>query len=308
MRLAACILLTRATAASARWTPTGSSPLWRRNAAGFSGDGGAAVNAALCSPSGRGRGRSGDVYIADTGNERIRKVATNGVITTFAGTNVGGYSGDGGAAPANARLNGPIGVALDAVGNLYIADTGNERMRMVNTNGIITTLAGNGTPSYSGDGGAAMNAGLNRPAGVILDSAGNLYIADNYNNRIRRVDFSGYPTLALSNVVAGNEGSYTVVISNAYGSVTSAVVTFYDRLPTLDPCSAGQRTRFGGQQPRLFSDGRERGRFGIRGTWLARIWLKAVPVTKFELLMRRPSSGPRPVSGNGYDWRVCHSL
>ena len=116
-------------------------------------------------------------------------------------------------------------MALDAVGNLYIADTGNERMRMVNTNGIITTLAGNGTPSYSGDGGAAMNAGLNRPAGVILDSAGNLYIADNYNNRIRRVDFSGYPTLALSNVVAGNAGSYTVVISNAYGSVTSAVVT-----------------------------------------------------------------------------------
>ena len=126
----------------------------------------------------------GNLYIADSGNNRIRKVDTNGIITTVAGKGGLGYSGDGGAA-TNAGLNTPYAVALDALGNLYIADSGNNRIRKVDTNGIITTVAGNGSYGYSGDGGAPTNASLHGPCGVALDALGNLYIADTSNNRIR---------------------------------------------------------------------------------------------------------------------------
>ena len=168
---------------------------------------------------------SGNLYIADSGNQRIREVGTNGIITTVAGDGNDTYAGDGSAA-TNASLNWPDGVAVDAWGNLYIADTFNQRIRKVDTNGIITTVAGNGTLGYSGDGGAATNANLYYPDGVALDTSGNLYIADSVNQRIREVLlYAGHPTLTLTDVGANNASNYTVVVSSPYGSVTSAVAT-----------------------------------------------------------------------------------
>lgn len=151
---------------------------------GFSGDGGPATNAALNAPHGVAV-NSGIVYIADSLNNRIRRVA-GGTISTFAGTGVAGYSGDNGQA-ASAQLNGPDGLAFDTAGNLYIADANNSVIRKVAPDGTITTVAGNGVAGFSGDGGAATNASLNYALSVGLDTAGNLYIVDQGNNRIREV-------------------------------------------------------------------------------------------------------------------------
>ena len=149
---------------------------------------------------------SGNLYIADDDNNRIRKVDTNGIITTVAGNGSASYSGDGGAA-TNASLYYPCGVAFDASGNLYIADYGNNRIRKVDTNGIITTVAGNGSCGYSGDGGAATNASLYYPYGVALDAFGNLYIADYDNNRIRKVDTNGIITTVAGNGITAIPGT-----------------------------------------------------------------------------------------------------
>ena len=158
---------------------------------GFSGDGGLAVNASLnllnftpAHPSGVAVDSGGNIYIADSGNNRVRKIS-NGIITTVAGNGTGGFSGDGGPA-VNAQLYSPSGVAVDKAGNLYIADLSNNRVRKVSA-GVITTIAGNGAPSYFGDGGLATTAALNQPSGVAVDSAGNIYIADSGNDRIREV-------------------------------------------------------------------------------------------------------------------------
>src|SRR5262245_50076608 len=113
-------------------------------------------------------------------------VGSSETISTVAGDGTGGYSGDGGPA-TSAELHGPNGVKLDAAGNLFIADNGNNRIRKVNSAGIISTIAGDGTPGYAGDGGPAVVAQLNMPNGVALDAAGNLFIADFYNDRIRKV-------------------------------------------------------------------------------------------------------------------------
>ncbi len=184
----------------------------------YPGDGGVATNAELGYPTSVAVDATGDLFIADTDNYRIRKVDTNGIITTVAGGGFN-YPGDGGAA-TNAELNGPSDVAVDATGNLFIADTRNNRIRKVDTNGIITTGAGNGTESFSGDGGAATNAELNWPSGVAVDATGNLFIADSGNYRIRTVIFPGL-TLVLNDVGFGNAGTYDVVVSGPYGSVTA---------------------------------------------------------------------------------------
>ncbi len=153
---------------------------------GFSGDGGAATAAQLNAPYDMALDGAGNLYIADTQNNRIRKVDTAGVITTVAGTGTQSYGGDGGAATA-AHMHHPSGVALDGAGNLYIADANNHRVRKVDTAGVITTIAGTGAQSYGGDDGAAVSAQLNQPRGVAVDGLGNLYIADTGNNRIRKV-------------------------------------------------------------------------------------------------------------------------
>lgn len=162
---------------------------------GFSGDGGPAINAGLFLPGGVTVDASGNIYIADVDNNRIRKVNTAGVISTVAGNGIKGFSGDGGAA-TSASLNlfgAHAGLAVDSAGNLYIPDIANHRVRKVDTAGIITAVAGNGIPGFSGDGGPAVNAGLNNPSDVALDSAGNLYIADTSNNRVRKVTVSAGP-------------------------------------------------------------------------------------------------------------------
>ncbi|WP_263409943.1 NHL domain-containing protein [Terriglobus tenax] len=161
--------------------------------AGFSGDGGSATAAQLDTPAGIAVDASGNLYIADSHNHRIRRVS-NGTITTVAGTGVSGFSGDGGSATV-AALSLPSGIAVDANGNLYIADTNNQRIRRV-SGGTISTIAGNGEQLFAGDGGAATSASLDSPTGVAVDTTGALYIADRHNQRIRKVSGGTITTLA----------------------------------------------------------------------------------------------------------------
>ena len=137
----------------------------------------------LNSPYGVGVDSAGNLFVADTGENRIRKVS-NGIITTVAGNGSAGFGGDNGPA-TNAELSYPSSIALDSVGNLYIVDHGNNRIRKV-SNGIITTVAGNGSAGFGGDNCPATNAELYNPLGVAVDPAGNIYIADYYNGRVRR--------------------------------------------------------------------------------------------------------------------------
>ena len=180
--------------------------------AGFSGDGGAATAARLRNPWGVAVDDAGNVYIADSENHRIRKVDTDGNISTVAGTGTNGFSGDGGAATA-AQMDFPRGVAIDGAGNLYIADVVNERIRKVDAStGNISTFAGTGTRGYSGDEGAATAARLYHPRGVAVDDAGNLYIVDVGNHSIRKVDGSGnISTFAGTGTrgYSGDEGAAT---------------------------------------------------------------------------------------------------
>ncbi len=172
---------------------------------GFSGDGGAATATQLNGPTGVALDGAGNLYIADASNRRIRKVDAAGVITTVAGNGRQGYGGDGGPAVA-AQLSFPIGVALDGAGNLYIADSVSNSIRKVDAAGVITTVAGDGTRGYGGDGGAAVAARLYGPTGVAPDGAGNLYIADGGNSRIRKVDAAGVITTVAGDGVLGNSG------------------------------------------------------------------------------------------------------
>jgi len=155
---------------------------------GFGGDGGPATSASLSYPLGVAVDSAGNLYIADEANQRIRRVDTSGTITTVAGNGTGGYNGDNIAA-TSAELYYPTGVAVDSAGNLFIADSSNYVVRRVDAStGFITTVAGNGHSGFSGDNGPATNASLALPSGVAVDGAGNLFIADMWNSRIRRVD------------------------------------------------------------------------------------------------------------------------
>ncbi|WP_207387496.1 protein kinase domain-containing protein [Protofrankia symbiont of Coriaria myrtifolia] len=172
---------------------------------GFSGDNGPAAQAHFATPTDVARDRAGNLYIADTDNNRIRRINVVGTVTTVAGTGTPGYSGDGGPATA-AQLAKPTSVLVDADGTLYIADTGNHRIRRIGTNDVITTVAGSGTSGYSGDGGPATAAQLARPGGLAADTAGNLYIADNANNRIRRVSSDGVIITVAGSGTSGYSG------------------------------------------------------------------------------------------------------
>jgi len=157
---------------------------------GDRGDGGSARVAHLNSPQALAIDPDGNVFIADTGNNRVRKVSASGDISTVAGTGDAGYFGDGGQA-VKARLNSPAGLALGFGGALFIADTMNHRVRQVAANGVITTVAGTGTAGYSFEGVPALAAPLNLPEALAFDSEGHLYVADVGNRRVREIDLSG---------------------------------------------------------------------------------------------------------------------
>jgi uncharacterized protein (TIGR03437 family) len=181
---------------------------------GYSGDAGPATGAQLFDPYGVVLDNSGNLYIADQLNNRIRKVSPDGTITTVAGNGTSGYTGDGGAA-TSAELYHPCGLALDSAGNLYIADAPSNVIRKLSTNGTIATVAGNQTASFAGDGAAATSASLNEPLGVAVDAAGNIYIADSFNSRIRMVANGTITTLA---------GNSFIGLSGDGGAATSATL------------------------------------------------------------------------------------
>ncbi len=186
------------------------------NGYGYGGDGAPAISAVMASPQGIVVDSSGNIYVADNNNNRIRKFTVGGNITTIAGTGAYGYAGDGGAA-TGAQFRNPTGLALDSAGNLYVADSNNQRIRMITPGGIISTVAGNGNCCYSGDGGPATSAQLNYPNAVAVDAAGNLYIADTNNGRIRFVSSNGI----ISTIAGGNGNGY----SGDGGLATSAQMT-----------------------------------------------------------------------------------
>ena len=177
---------------------------------GYAGDGGPALSAQFYFASGVAVDSSGNLYVGDTANRRVRKVSSAGIITTIAGTGVQGFSGDGGPA-TNAQLLGPSGLTTDATGNLYIVD--DLRIRKIDTTGVITTVAGNGTGGFSGDGSQATNAQLSSPYGVAVDGSGNLFISDDGNRRVRKVASNGIITTVAGTGTYGSAGDGGPAIS-----------------------------------------------------------------------------------------------
>ncbi|MBF6054606.1 hypothetical protein GO002_22445 [Streptomyces eurocidicus] len=172
---------------------------------GYGGDGGPATEASLKDPAGVALDGRGNLYIADRSNQRVRRVGPDGIITTVAGDGTAAFGGDGGPAIA-ASLNFPHAMAVDGAGNLYIADDYNHRVRRVGPDGVIVTVAGNGSDGFGGDGGPATAASLNFPHAVAVDGVGNLYIADRYNYRVRRVGPDGTITTVAGNGAIGFGG------------------------------------------------------------------------------------------------------
>jgi sugar lactone lactonase YvrE len=190
---------------------------------GYSGDDGPATSARLFNPTGVAVDTAGNLFIADANNYRVRKVSALGTITTVAGTGTVGYSGDNGPA-TSAQINYPVGVAVDAAGNLYIAELYNHVIRKVSASGTITTVAGTGVAGYSGENGPAASAQLNKPSDVAVDTAGNLYIADYQNYRVRKVSAAGTITTVAGSGSPGFVGDNGPATSAALGYVSGLAV------------------------------------------------------------------------------------
>lgn len=186
-------------------------------AGGYLGDGRPATSASFVLPVAVAYDVQGNIYVSDGYNCRIRKINSAGVISTYAGTGICGYGGDGGPA-ISAMLSYSYGAALDGHGNLLVADTGNNRIRRITPAGVITTIAGNGTFGYSGDGGNALQASFAAPSAVSADPMGNIYVADEANYVIRKVDSAG-----IVHTVAGN---HSYGFSGDGGQATSAQISF----------------------------------------------------------------------------------
>ena len=200
---------------------------------GYTGDNGPAINATLFMPMGLAFDSHGNLFIADNGNSVIRKIDINGTITTVAGNGNWGFSGDGGLA-VHAQINGGMAITFDIFDNMYIAD-GNVRVRKVNGNGIISTVAGGGGYGYSGDGGMATDAGFAGVQGVAVDGFGNLYISDALNNVIRKVNTFGIVSTIAGKHVAGYDADYLPAtatrINSPHGITVDAAgnITFADQ-------------------------------------------------------------------------------
>lgn len=173
--------------------------------AGYSGDGGPATAAQFSGPDGLTFDSNGNLYVADFGNNVIRKINTAGIVTTIAGTGIAGYSGDGGPASA-AQFHFPRDMRFDAAGNMYICDWLNYVIRKIDVAGIITTIAGTGIAGYTGDGGPATVALIGLPYRSCFDAAGNLFFVDGTNNCIRKIDLAGIITTVVGNGTAGFSG------------------------------------------------------------------------------------------------------
>ena len=190
---------------------------------GFSGDGGPASSAEVNNPNGVAEDSAGNVFIADTVNNRIRKVDPSGIITTYAGTGTGGFSGDGGAA-ASADLNGPAWLGIDSAGNLLVDDENNNRIRAISPSGTINTVAGNGTAGFAGDGGSATAAEIHAPQTVTGLAGGGFLIGDSLNNRVRKVDSSGTITTIAGNGTGGFAGDGGAATSAELNEPEAAVM------------------------------------------------------------------------------------
>jgi sugar lactone lactonase YvrE len=211
--------------------------------AGFSGDNGAATAAQLNLPTALAVDSANNIYFADTGNHRIRRIdATSGTITTIAGTGIQGFSGDNGAA-INANIDSPTGLAIDSAGNLYLADTHNHRIRCIDAStGLITTIAGTGIPGFGGDNAAATSANLALPHGLTIDSTGNLYLTDTANHRIRRIDAStGTITTVAGNGTQAYSGDNGPAIAASLDTPRAAAISPSSLVTLTD--SANQRIR-----------------------------------------------------------------
>ncbi|MFB7629891.1 RICIN domain-containing protein [Streptomyces sp. NPDC056149] len=198
--------------------------------AGNRGDNGPAVSAQLNCPRELAVDSADAVYIVDSSNHRVQKITTDGRISTVAGTGTAGFSGDNGPATA-ARLNLPTGVAVDSTGVLYISEYSNNRVRKVAVDGTISTVAGTGTAGFSGDNGPATTAQLNRPQALAVDGAGNLYIADGQNHRIRKVATDGKISTIAGTGTAGFSGdngpATTAQLNTPVGVVVDTTGSLY---------------------------------------------------------------------------------
>jgi TonB family protein len=209
---------------------------------GFSGDDGPAVRAQLKNPRGIALDAKGNLYISDTGNSRIRKVTPTGMISTIAGSGKGLPANPGDNGPAiEATLRSPYGIAVDATGNLSFADPGASRVRKIAPNGTITTVAGNGTRGFSGDGGLATAAQLNSPLGVALDAAGNFYISDSVASRVRQVTPDGKISTLVGTAAHGSSGDGGPAAIALLDSPFRAVIGPSEKLYIVDP--SAQRIR-----------------------------------------------------------------
>ncbi|MEW8052519.1 MAG: RHS repeat-associated core domain-containing protein [Candidatus Thiodiazotropha sp.] len=207
---------------------------------GFSGDEGSAINASLSLPTAILTSNDGTLYIADTGNNRIRRVSVDGVISTFAGDGTEGFSGDGGDA-VNASLNSPRGISIGPNGSFYIADMRNHRVRKIDMQGIISTVVGNGEQGYSGDHGPATDAQLYNPTAVAVLNNGSFYIADSTNHRIRFVNSGGTITTAAGNGENGDSGDQGPASKASLAKPTDILFSEDEQLIIVD--STNQRIR-----------------------------------------------------------------
>ncbi len=208
---------------------------------GFGGDGGPATGATLTFPGRAIVDGAGNLYISDTTNNRIRRVGTNGIISTICGvgptgTFAGGFSGDGGPA-TQASINTPEGLAVDSSGNLYFADNQNLRIRKIDSGGNITTVAGSGSFKFFGDGGTATGANLHQPSSVAVDAAGDFYIADTLNRRVRKVTPDGRIVTVAGNGSATFSGDGAVATTAGLGNPMGVAV---DQSGNLFIASAGR--------------------------------------------------------------------